>query len=285
MSGRPRVRLGLIGDNIARSRSPDLHRLAGQLCGIDVTYDLFIPKDLGADFETVLGRCRAEGLRGVNVTYPYKERVMAAVAAADPLIRRIGSANTLVFENGVVRGHNTDHSGFLAAYRAAFGAMRPGRVALIGAGGVGRAVAFGLGVLAAEEVRLIDRERDKADALAAALGAAFGTRTAVSVHDDFAAAAGADAVLNGTPVGMVGNPGTPIPAALLSGIAWAFDAVYTPVETRFKADAEAAGARVLSGYELFFHQGLDAFGIFTGRRPADLGALRRMLAAAAPAAI
>lgn len=59
-----RVRLGLIGDNIKRSRSPDLHRLAGRLSGLDVSYDLFIPRDLGKDFDAVFDACRDSGLRG-----------------------------------------------------------------------------------------------------------------------------------------------------------------------------------------------------------------------------
>lgn len=270
-----RVRLGLIGDNIARSRSPDLHRLAGKLCGIDVSYDLFVPRDMGGDFDAVFDACGASGVRGVNVTYPYKESVVARVRLAGQ-VRRIGSVNTVVFGERGPAGHNTDHSGFLAAYRAAFGEMPPGKVALVGAGGVGKAVAYGLAALGAREIAVIDRDEPKARALAEAVAAASEGVVATCADDAGEAVRHADGVVNCTPLGMVGHPGSAVPLDLLGRQRWAFEAVYTPVDTPFKLAAEKAGLKVLSGYELFFHQGVDAFRIFTGLTP-DLDALRRLL--------
>jgi quinate/shikimate dehydrogenase (NAD+) len=277
-SGAKRLRLGLIGEDIARSLSPNLHRLAGRLCGIDVSYELMTPGASGAEFDAVFDACRDGAFRGVNVTHPYKERVASRVAVEDPVIRRIGSVNTVVFEPGGAKGHNTDHTGFIAAYRSAFGARAPGAVGVIGAGGVGRAIAFALVLLGADELRLVDRDRTKADALAAAIREASGGRVDVAVGDvSTASTLRANAVVNCTPVGMGGLSGSPVPADWFAGTEWAFDSVYTPVETKFKKDAEAAGAQFLSGYELFFHQGVQAFQIFAGTKPADLAALRRML--------
>lgn len=274
-----RIRLGLIGDNITRSRSPDLHRIAGELSGLDVGYELFIPRDMGQDFDAVFETCRAGGVRGVNVTYPYKERVVEKVEVSDPLIQAMGSVNTVIFEDGRAFGHNTDYSGFVAAYRERFGDRPPGRVVMFGAGGVGKAVAFGLVALGATELVIVDRDASKAEGLAEALRAGQ-TGMAVRVEADGAAAlAGADGVINCTPLGMVGYPGSAVPAAALPGRKWAFDAVYTPVDTQFTRDAEAAGLSVLSGYELFFNQGIQAFRIFTGRPPSDLAELRRRLSA------
>src|SRR5690606_36205789 len=91
------IRLGLIGDNIAASRSPDLHRIAGALCRLAVGYALFVPPELGKPFGEVLSACRRAGMRGVNVTYPYKERVVPMLADATEAVRRIGSANTVLF--------------------------------------------------------------------------------------------------------------------------------------------------------------------------------------------
>ncbi len=276
-AGAKPLRLGLIGDNIAKSLSPDLHRLAGRLCGIEVSYELLMPGAGDRDFDKVFDTCRDGFFRGVNVTHPYKERVASRVEIDDPVIRRIGSVNTVVFEPGRAKGYNTDYTGFIAAYRSAFGARAPGSVSVIGAGGVGRAIAFALILLGADTLRLIDRDRSKADALAAAIGMAFGGRIDVVSADASTAAAGANAVVNCTPVGMGGLSGSPVPAESFAGTGWAFDAVYTPVETEFKKNAEAAGARFLSGYELFFHQGVQAFQIFSGTKPHDLAALRRML--------
>lgn len=260
---RTPIRLGLIGDNITRSKSPRLHRTAGQLAGLHVTYDRLIPKDMGLSFEATFEQARAGGFRGVNITYPYKERVAAMVCVADPLVRGIGAVNTVVFDADGAKGFNTDYTGFMAAYRAAR-ADPPGVVCLIGTGGVGKAVAFGLIGLGAQTIRCVDLDPAKAEGLAQALRA-LGSATQIETHADAASAArGADGLINCTPLGMVGIGGTALPRSAMAGARWAFDAVYTPVETPFVQDAAAAGLTVISGYELFFGQGVDAWHIFTG---------------------
>ncbi len=264
MTSTPKLELGLIGDNIAASKAPLLHRLAGAQHGIAVRYQRLVPRERGLDFDALFEWCADEGLRGINITYPYKERAAKKVAIDDPLVRAIGAVNTVLFEpNGVV-GHNTDYSGFVEAYRSVLGESEPGITCLIGTGGVGRALAFGLVALGASEIRLFDREVDRAEALAADLRDVDGV-PAVTVFEDVPdAAAGADGLLNGTPVGMVGYNGTPLPRDLMTGAVWAFDAVYTPVDTRFLRDAEAEGLKIVSGYELFFHQGVHAWKHFSG---------------------
>lgn len=269
------IKLGLIGDNIGASQSPKLHRLAGRLNGRVVTYDALIPKHEGLAFDALFARCAQTGYRGVNVTYPYKERVVEAVQIDDPLVRAIGAVNTVVFEASGPRGFNTDHSGFIAAYRAQRGTEAPGIVCMIGAGGVGRAVAFGLLALGAQELHIVDRDASKAEALARDLRDA-GLTEVTTGADAATAATGAAGLINCTPVGMVGYDGTPLPAAHMAGAAWAFDAVYTPVDTQFLQDAAQAGLDVISGYELFFGQGVDAWSIFTGL-PLDHSALRAAL--------
>ncbi|MGT2467977.1 shikimate dehydrogenase family protein [Mesorhizobium atlanticum] len=99
-----------------------MHRFAGRLCGLDVTYDLFVPRDMAKDFDAVFNACRDDGIHGVNVTYPYKEAVVSRLRIDDELTRRIGSVNTVVFGPDGALGYNTDHTGFIAAYRATFGA-------------------------------------------------------------------------------------------------------------------------------------------------------------------
>ncbi|AZQ67976.1 shikimate dehydrogenase [Silicimonas algicola] len=279
MTRDPDLRLGLIGDNIARSRAPVLHRLAGEQTGLSVRYDRLVPKDLDEDFDEVFDRCASRGYRGINVTYPYKERAARKVAIPDPLVRAIGAINTVLFDKSGPRGFNTDYSGFIAAYRGVRGDTAPGVACLIGTGGVGRALAFGLVALGATEIRLVDRDAAKAEALAADLRAAGTEAKIVTASDALTAAQGADGLLNGTPVGMVGYDGTPLPSHAMTGAAWAFDAVYTPRDTQFLKDADAEGLTVISGYELFFFQGVDAWAHFAGR-PLDQERLRTDLAQA-----
>ena len=267
------LHLGLIGDNIARSRAPRLHQLAGQQTGLDVTYDRLVPKTLGQDFDAVFDACATGGYRGVNITYPFKELAARKVRISDPLVRAIGAVNTVVFEADGPRGHNTDYSGFVAAYRGQRGQTPPATVCMIGTGGVGRAIAFGLVALGAEALHLVDRDAAKAEGLARDLLKAAPALGVTIFPTAEAAAKGASGIVNCTPVGMVGYEGTPVARAALAGADWAFDAVYTPQDTRFLADAEAEGLAVISGYELFIYQGLHAWDIFAGR-PLDEARMR-----------
>ncbi|ODT58114.1 MULTISPECIES: NAD(P)-binding domain-containing protein [Paracoccus] len=272
------ILLGLIGDNIAASQSPRLHRLAGAQNGRRVRYDSLIPRLEGLDFDALFARCAAGGYRGINVTYPYKEVVAGRLRIDDPLVAAIGACNTVLFRDGPPRGFNTDYSGFVAAYRRVRGDAAPGPVLMIGAGGVGRAVAFGLIALGATQIRLADRDPARADALAMALRAARPGLSVVTGTDAAALAVGVAGMINCTPVGMVGHDGTPLDGALMAGADWAFDAVYTPVDTQFLRDAQVAGLDIISGYELFIGQGVDAWAIFTGL-PLDQDRLRADLAA------
>lgn len=271
------IRLGLIGDNIDKSQSPRLHRLAGAQNGRPTRYDRLVPAEMGKDFDDVFAHVASAGYRGVNVTYPYKERAAAKVMVDDPLVRAIGAVNTVVFDERGPLGFNTDYSGFIAAYARVRGESPPGPVLMIGAGGVGKAVAFGLVALGLTEIRIADRDLAKAQALAAALIAACPGLLTQTGTDAAALASGAAGIINCTPVGMVGFDGTPLPRASLTGANWAFDAVYTPVNTQFLQDAAVESLQVISGYELFFGQGVDAWRIFTGL-PLDEVQLRQELA-------
>lgn len=270
------VRLGLIGDNIARSEAPRLHELAGSLSGIPVRYERLIPKDRGQDFAAVFEGARRAGFRGLNITYPYKERVVPLLHVPDSRVAALGAVNTVVFGPEGATGHNTDRSGFVAAYRNVRGPAIPGPVCMVGAGGVGKAVAFGLLELGLRHLTLVERDLKKAEALADALRVEVPDLRAGVTDDVAGGAVGAAGIINCTPVGMVGYDGTPVPRALMKGAEWAFDAVYTPVDTQFLKDAEAEGLQVVSGWELYFYQGLHAYEIFHGR-PIDEARLRQAL--------
>lgn len=258
------ARLGLIGDNIAASQAPRLHALAGAHRGIAVRYDLLVPAELGLGFDELFERCADGTYRGINVTHPYKERAAARVEIESPLVRAMGAVNLVLFARDRPQGFNTDHSGFLSAYRAKFGTDAPGIVCQVGAGGAGKAIGFALAELGAEAIRLVDVDRGRAQALAASLRTAYPALDAAEFASLEEAAAGARGLVNCSPVGMTGHDGTPIPRRLMRGAAWAFDAVYTPIDTQFLTDAAAAGLDTLSGFELFFHQGADGFEIYFG---------------------
>ena len=268
-----KIRLGLIGDNIAASRAPDLHHAAARLYGIDVEYERLVPRDLGLDFEDIVARAKADGRRGLNITHPYKERVLPLVKINDIDVRAIGACNTVLFDQPAV-GLNTDYTGYIDAFKERFGAMSPGAVAMAGSGGAGKAIAFALAKLGATSLVLFDVDPRKSHALAEAIQDRLAVKVASSIEE---ACEGADGLVNCTPLGMVGYGGNAFDRIRIKGRAWICDAVYTPVETEFLKQGRSAGVEILSGYELFLYQGIHAFRLFTGHR-VDAGELRRALA-------
>jgi len=270
-----KIRLGLIGDNIAASRAPDLHHAAAKLCGIDVTYVRLVPRDLGLAFDEVVAHAKADGLRGLNITYPYKEQILDFTTVEDPTVEAIGACNTILFGERTI-GLNTDYTGYIAAFKNRFGDISPGAVALAGSGGAGKAIAFALAALGAQSLRLFDIDARKAEALAKTLQnvhPALSVRVEPTLQQ---ACQGAGGLVNCTPLGMVGYGGNAFAGIPLEGRQWAFDAVYTPLETAFLKESVAAGIAILGGYELFLYQGVHAFELFTGRS-VDAVALRRAL--------
>lgn len=270
MTDKKHLQLGLIGGNIKASKAPFLHRLAGKQTHIDVQYDLLIPKEIGQDFDAVFAQCR-KVFDGVNITYPFKEMVTKYVRFEDAIIEALGAVNTVVFRGQDAIGWNTDFSGFIKAYQnSLIGA--PGRVVMLGAGGVGRAIGFALHKLGASEISIYDIDAQKAQAMTAELQAIGAHAVRLDAEPD----GGFDGLVNCTPLGMGGIGGTPLSPENFGDAKWAFDAVYTPVQTQFLNDARTRGLHIISGYELFFYQGVDAWLHFSGR-PVDERRLRAAL--------
>lgn len=271
-------RLGLIGGNITQSRSPALQILCAMSVGQNASYDLLVPEEQGLTFEQMLARCGASGFDGVNVTYPYKERVLDLVNAGEPALNALGAANTVCFTSGAPVAWNTDHTGFIAAWRDRWNTALPGVALVIGAGGVGRAVTFALAALGASEIILVDADEAKAAQLAREVSGFTGTRTTQRLISGLHDLSGIDGIVNGTPLGMNGRPGSALPANATGKPTWAFDAVYTPEQTLFRSQVTAMGADFLSGYELYFHQGVQGFKLFSGGLEPDAGWIRSVLA-------
>jgi len=278
VSGAQPILLGLIGSPIQSSAAPAIHEAAAQALGLRAHYRLI--DVAGADRDTLramLDGVRLLGFSGVNVTFPYKEAVLPLLDALAPAAAAIGTVNTVVVRDGKLTGHNTDSTGFAAAFRAVFGGPGDAPVALIGAGGVGRAIAFATAEVGVRELRLLDRDGAKAAALAERLAG----RVPVRICDNVAQALdGAGGLINATPIGMLPNTESPVPPALIHAGLWVADAVYTPLWTPLLRTARERGARVMTGRELCIFQAVDAFRLFTGLEPA-----REVIAAAFDAVI
>jgi shikimate dehydrogenase len=161
-------------------------------------------------------------------------------------------------------GYNTDATGFERAIGSLVKASGHGPVALIGAGGVGKAIAHALAALGIAELSIFDTDRAKAEQIATQLRGRQKMRIAESVADALQRAVG---LVNGTPTGMLPDRGTPVPDALLHRSLWVADAVYMPLWTPLLTAAKAKGAEIMTGRDLAVHQAADAFELFTGFVP------------------
>lgn len=254
---------GLIGAPIAHSASPAMHERAAEALGLRGHYQLI--EIAGADatgLSMMLEGVRRLGFAGVNVTFPYKEAVVPLLDALAPGAAAMGAVNTVVVKDGRLIGHNTDTTGFARAV-APLLARTDNAVAVIGAGGVGKAIAFALASLKVSDIRIFDSEPARAEKLASLLNRA-GAKAVTSIAG---ALDGATGLVNGTPVGMLPNRNTPVPSALLRADLWVADAVYSPLVTPLLAAAQETGARIMTGRELAIYQAADAFELFTGLAP------------------
>ncbi|RUM53822.1 MAG: shikimate dehydrogenase [Marinomonas sp.] len=263
--------IGLIGQSISASRSPSLHNMLGELKQLPVSYELQeLDSSAVEAFTERLSLIREKGFIGTNVTFPFKQIAVDSADEVNDSVKKVGSTNTLLLKDGKVCAFNTDYTGFIRGYRTRLADQAAGKVLMIGAGGVGRAVAFGLFEVGATELFITDLNVAGAEALAQSLNDSGYKATVIAADEVADIAKGVDGLVNCTPVGHYKTPGNPLAASAFGGQKWAFDAVYTPLDTEFLKAANAAGLTIVSGFDLFFYQALDAFEIFTGVQVDDV---------------
>ncbi len=273
ISGKTRV-CALIGDPVEHSMSPVMHNAAFREVGLDFVYVAFrVHKE---NVTRAIGGMRAFNLRGLNVTIPHKVAVIPLLDELDPLAEKIGAVNTIVNDDGVLRGYNTDAGGFLHALLAQGIEPEGKNVVIIGAGGVARAASF---VLADRKSNLtiLNRieELNWAVELAGHITQTFGKKVdALELNPEnlVKVLAKADILVNATSVGMSPKTSeTPVAAGILRPGLVVYDIVYNPIETRLLREAAAAGAKTISGLDMFVWQGALAFEMWTGQKaPVDL---------------
>jgi shikimate dehydrogenase len=262
--------VGLIGEGIQGSRSPALHEHEARHLGLALHYQLIdLARDgrTASDLPRLLDSAQAVGFAGVNITHPCKQAVLPLLDRLSADAEAIGAVNTVVFRDGKRVGHNTDWSGFATPFRRALGDVALGHVSLLGAGGAGAAVAHAILTLGAHQLSLVDPDAAKAETLAASLRARFGGRAVRHARDVRTAIAASDGVINATPIGMTGHPGTPIDPSWIEPRQWIAEIVYFPLETEWLRAARERGCRNLDGGGMAVWQAVGAFELFTGHAP------------------
>jgi shikimate dehydrogenase len=272
LSGHARL-AGVMGWPVAHSLSPRLHGYWLDHYKVDGAY---VPLPVKPeDFEQALTALPKLGFAGVNLTLPHKEAALALVDSADDLTKRLGAANTLIFHpDGSIEAHNTDGYGFIENIRD----HEPGLhlneapAVVIGAGGSARAVVAALADAGAPEIRLVNRTKERAEALKADLG---GPITVVDWTDRTDALAGAGLLVNTTTQGMRGQPALALALDELPKDARVTDLIYVPLETPLLVEAKARGHRTIDGLGMLLHQAKPGFTAWFGIEPPVDSSLRR----------
>jgi shikimate dehydrogenase len=269
---------GVVGWPIAHSLSPRLHSHWIEEYGIDAAYvPLAVRRE---DFAAVMNGLRLAGFRGVNVTVPHKEAAFALAGRCDAAAEIAGAANILLFGEYGSEARNTDAAGLTATLVESFGASAlKDRAAVIwGAGGMARAAVCALSDLGASEIRILNRDKARAETLAAALTSRTAAKLVCAGFEDWRRA-GRDAglLVNASSAGMKSVPSLDLPLDVLPADAAVFDAVYNPLETRLLAQARARGLRTVDGLGMLMHQAVPAFAAFFGVEPKITAALRSVL--------
>lgn len=269
-SGAP-ILCGLIGMDIQSSRSPAMHMGEADRQGLRLVYclyDLSLHKDRDSALPGMLDAVEACGFSGVNITHPFKQKVIPLLDELSEEATAIGAVNTVLFRDGRRIGHNTDWSGFAESLSRQLPDADLAHVVQIGAGGAGAATAMAMLRLGCRKLVIADKNEAVARALVDRLGANAPAGVEVRLADaDWAAEiARASGLINATPLGMEGHPGMPVEAAWLRPGLWVADVVYFPLETELLKSARALGCATAHGGEMAIFQAARAFDLFTGRQ-------------------
>ncbi len=244
-----------------------MHNAAFQELNLDFVYVAFRVKKNELR-EAILG-ARSLDLYGLNLTMPHKNAVINYLDEIDSTARSIGAVNTVLNDDGRLMGYNTDGAGALKALTENDVSLEGRKMLLLGAGGAGKAIAF-YAAQELEELKILNRTSQKAEALAKALRKKFRKKvdgnllSAKKIEKELE---DTDILINATSVGM--HPGTErslVDPNWLRPDLCVMDIIYRPIQTKLANDASSIGAKVVSGIEMLIFQGAVSFEIWTNHK-------------------
>ena len=283
----PPIRLGVLGDPVAHSKSPAMQNAALENAGLAMQYARF--KIAPNELEAALRRMRDLGFVGCNLTVPHKIAALALVDEVEERARQIGAINAIVFRDGKSLGWNTDAPGFARAIREVFSVdLRDLRVLLLGAGGgAGRALAYECAWENCERLVLVNRTLGKARSLAGELASYFSGPRVLGPQARLEAVpweesalrpqlGRTDLLIHATTLGLKQSDPLPLSDSLLAPHLMIYDLICKDTPTPLLVAAEEAGARGANGLTMLLHQGALAFELWFDR-PAPRAAMRAAL--------
>lgn len=260
--------LGIIGDPVDHSFSPVMHNFISEITGNDYIYSAWCVTDV----EHAVKGIRALGIRGVNVTAPHKKAVIPYLDEVDERAKLLGSVNTIVNTGGHLKGYNTDADGFYTSLEKSNVEIAGKHILIIGAGGVTEPVLIRFSYEKPASVTVINRTRQKAEAL----GERVFEKTGMKINTKLCRDA-FDVIINTTSAGMEPQLDV-LPTDAIDGVdvrdflnerTAAADMIYNPDETLFLKEAKKRGAKTLNGLGMLIYQGIIAYELFTGTKLDD----------------
>jgi len=282
----PPIQLGVFGDPVEHSLSPQMQNAALKHFKIDAQYARFhiLPNELGEALELI----REREFLGLNLTIPHKIAALDSLDAAEDNVKRIGAVNVLKIGNRKLRGFNTDGRGFARAVREEFSVdLRDLRILVLGAGGAARAIALQCAKENCERLVIANGTFEKGQQLADSLRNFFAGPKVLGPVARLQAIpweerafqfqiANIDLIVNATPVGLNRGDPSPIPSRLIAPHVMVYDTIYTKGRTPLVSAAIEAGARAANGLSMLLHQGAFAFEIWF-QREAPLEVMRKAI--------
>ncbi len=253
------LKLGILGHPLSHSRSPEMQRAGLKYLGLTGSYDKFELRQ--EDFDSELPKIFST-LSGLNVTIPYKEKILNYLNMRDKLVERIGAANTLMISEGMIKGYNTDYQGFTDSLSHC--KLKDKQIALLGAGGAARAIIIALEDMEPTEIDIYVRNFQKYDGQ---LPLVSKTNTKLHLYDENSDLSKADLVINCTPMGQ-GRLADEMPLnseqiASLKESAIVYDLIYS--DTSLLRAARNRGLTTIDGSRMLIMQGAHSLKIWTGK--------------------
>lgn len=259
---------GLLGYPVKHSLSPLMHNAAFKALGINAEYRLFeIKPEQVEDFLKYLSQ---NNISGLNVTIPYKERVIPFLAHLSDEAKLISAVNTIRVSGDSSEGFNTDGEGFLRHLTEDLGFSPIGKmIAIIGAGGAAKAVSVYLSKLKPKKLAIYDIDKAKAKALISHLKENFKDVEFILADSiEELKIQNSDLLVNATPMGMKETDPCLVNEKFIHNNLLVYDLIYEPKETKLLKLARLKGAKVANGLGMLLHQGALSFEIWTAQKPA-----------------
>lgn len=260
---------GLLGYPVKHSFSPVMHNAAFAYLGINARYELF--EKSSEELKDFLASLKSKNIRGLNVTIPYKEKVLNFVELDEEsvFLRQIKAVNTIVLQNGIVKGFNTDIPGFIRHLNENIDPAGK-KTAILGAGGAARAVVYAIAKSEAKDIFIYDVDKIKSESVVGMIKGLFPEFDIRAVDNIGQLQINEkDLLVNATPIGMKDADPCLIKEEMLHKNLFVYDLIYNPPETKLLTLSRKAGAAAVNGLKMLLYQGALSFKLWTNNNPPE----------------